>query len=139
MARVTFKEGQPIQSLSGKLGNYVFRTINGVTRVHVQQIPALAKDATRAEKRKHRRRVMIEACVGLLQNEMEDVVAAIELRTKIKDRIRRLYDTYAAEIKAPTKLQKRIMSEYRAKHNNNHVMHSTKPGNNPESGRAADL
>lgn len=135
MAKVTFKEGQPIQSLSGKLGNYVFRTINGVTRVHVQQLPELAKDATRAEKRKYRRKVMIEACVGLLQNEMEDVVAAIEMRTKIKDRISRLYDTYASEIKAPTKLQKRIISAYRAKHSNKHVMHSTKPGNNHESGK----
>ena len=33
MARVTFKAGQPIQSLSGTIGNLTYRTINGKTFV----------------------------------------------------------------------------------------------------------
>ena len=116
MARVTFKKDQPIQSLSGSIGNIEFRTINGKTFVHERCEPELPKDATRKEKAQFRRRMIVQQCVTILQNEMEDVQAAIAERTRIKDRIQRLYDKYVHEIPARTKLQRRIMGEYRVKY-----------------------
>lgn len=116
MARVKFKEGQPIQSLSGTLGNSVFRTRNGQTFVHERTYPELPKDATRAQKAQYRRRLIIDECVRILQDEIEDVLEAIGMRKKICDRVGRLYDQYAREIKARTKLQRKIMGEYRVRY-----------------------
>ena len=116
MAKVTFKEGQPIQSLSGSLGDMIFRTRNGQTFVHKRSYPALPKDATRAQKARYRRRMMIDECARILQDEYEDVVVAIDMRKKICDRLGRLYDQYSPELKAPTKLQRKIMSEYRSRY-----------------------
>ena len=116
MARVKFKEGQPIQSLSGTLGNSVFRTRNGQTFVHERSYPELPKNATRAQKAQYRRRVIIDECVRILQDEMEDVLEAIGMRKKISDRVGYMYDKYVREIKARTKLQCKIMGEYRAKY-----------------------
>ena len=116
MARVEFKENQPIQSLSGSIGNIEFRTINGKTFVLERQEPELPKDATRKQKAMFRRRKIINQCVSILQNEMEDIQAAIAMRSKLRDRIRYLYDKYSKEISAPTKLQIKIMGEYREKY-----------------------
>ena len=115
MARVTFKKDQPIQSLSGSIGNIEFRTINGKTFVHERLDPELPKDATRKQKAMYRRRMIVNNCVSILQNEMEDIQEAIAMRSKLCDRIKYLYDKYAKEIKAPTKLQSKIIGEYRAK------------------------
>ena len=116
MARVKFKEGQPIQSLSGTLGNSVFRTRNGQTFVHERSYPELPKDATRAQKARYRRRMMINECVSILQDEIEDIAEAISMRKKITERIGYLYDKYVNKRKARTKLQRKIMGEYRAKY-----------------------
>ena len=115
MARVEFKTNSPIQSLSGTIGGMTFRTVNGKTSVYTLKEPELPEDASRADKRKWKRERMVRQCVMILQDEMDDLFAAIEMRKKMKDRIMYLYKKYEKEIKAPTKLQRKIMTEYRAK------------------------
>lgn len=115
MARVEFKKDSPIQSLSGTLGNLIFRTRNGKTSVFQRCEPELPENASRADRRRVKREKIVNDCVVILQNELGDMVAAIEQRKKIRERIMYLYKKYEKEIKAPTKLQRRIMSEYRAK------------------------
>ena len=115
MARVEFKEDSPIQSLSGTIGNLTFRTRNGKTTVFHRYEAELAPEASRAERRRYKREQMVRNCVAILQNEMEDIQVAIAQRPKIRERILYLYKKYEKEIKAPTKLQKKIMCEYRAK------------------------
>lgn len=114
MARVKFKQDSPIQSLSGSIGNVTFRTINGKTFVHQKEEPVLREGASRQEKAQHKRRMIINECVGILQAEMP-FAEALRIRKKMYDRLRVLYDQYAKEIKARTKLQRRMMEEYRAR------------------------
>ena len=114
MARVTFKEGQPIQALSGRIGRLVFQTRNGKTFVHEHLEPELPADANRKAKAKFRRMEMVQNCVTILQEEMSDISEALKQRKKIQERISRLYDKYVKNIKAKTKLQRRIIEEYRA-------------------------
>ena len=116
MAKIEFKEGSPIQSLSGTLGNMTFRSINGRTYVTQRAERELPEDASREEKRAYRRRQMIQDCVQILQAEIIDIEEAIRMRYKIYVRIAALYDKYVGEIKAPTKLQKQIMTEYRSRY-----------------------
>ena len=115
MARVIFKKGQPIQSLSGTIGRYTYRTINGKTFVHASKERVLPDDASRKEKALFKRESMLDQCTEILQNEMADVQEAIRMRSKIRSRLRSLYEKYRKEIKGTTKLQTRIMSEYRGK------------------------
>ena len=115
MAKVEFKEGQPVQSLSGKIGSIVFKTMNGRTFVHEVAMPELPDNATRKQKAAYKRKMIIEQCVEIIQREME-LTEALAMRKKIHDRIRILYDKYAPEIKARTKLQCKIMGEYRARY-----------------------
>jgi hypothetical protein len=115
MARVIFKKGQPIQSLSGTIGRYTYRTINGKTFVHASKERVLPDDASRKEKALFKRESMLDQCTEILQNEMADVQEAIRMRSKIRSRLRSLYEKYRKEIKGRTKLQTRIMSEYRGK------------------------
>lgn len=115
MARVIFKKGQPIQNLSGTIGRYTYRTINGKTFVHATKKRVLPDDASRKEKTLFKRESMLDQCTEILQNEMADVQEAIRMRSKIRSRLRSLYDKYREEIKGTTKLQTRIMSEYRGK------------------------
>ena len=56
MARVTFKAGQPIQSLSGTIGNLTYRTINGKTFVRVRGEVGLASNASTEAKAAYRDR-----------------------------------------------------------------------------------
>lgn len=132
MARVKFNPGQPIQSLSGTLGNAVFRTMYGRTFVFERARPVLPKNATREQKARYRRRVMVDECVRILQDEIEDITEAIAMRKKILERVGYLYDKYVQEIKAPTKLQRKIMGEYRAKYCFNLHKTPTKPRHNPD-------
>ena len=110
MARVTLMPG--VESLSGTIGDVTFRTMNGKTFMHRKAVPSLPLNATRKQKAQYKKRVMIESCVVLVQAEMEDILEAIQQRKKIYDRIRHLYERYAPEIKARTKLQKAILSAY---------------------------
>ena len=57
---------------------------------------------------------MVQNCVTILQEEMSDISEALKQRKKIQERISRLYDKYVKTIKAKTKLQRRIIEEYRA-------------------------
>ena len=93
----------------------VFRTRNGKTTVYARDEPELPENATRAEKRRYKRERIVRQCVAILQDEMEDIVVAIAMRMKIRNRILYLYKKYERDIKAPTKLQRKIMGEYRAK------------------------
>lgn len=113
MARIELMPG--IASISGTVGDFTFRTINGKTYVHRRNELELPEDATREEKRQYRRQHMIRQCVRILQDEMGDFERAIQMRLKLKSRIEGLYDKYCKEIKAPTKLQRKIMQEYRSK------------------------
>ena len=115
MARITFKEGSPIQSLSGTLGNMNFRVRNGKTFVHAVRQPELSEDASRAEKARHKRQEIVHRCVCLIQEEIEDVKQAIAMRSKIRSRMLLLYDRFLKETSAPTKLSKMIMVAYRKK------------------------
>ena len=126
MARVKLMPG--IESLSGTIGDVTFRTMNGKTFMHRKAEPVLPKNATRKQKAQYRKRVIINQCVVLVQAEMENVFAALEQRKKIYDAIRRLYDRYAPEIKARTKLQKAILSAYWERENGTE-MHRENIGN----------
>ena len=112
---MTFKNGQPIQSLSGTIGNLTYRTVNGKTFVRARPERTLPEHASREERARYRRETMIDQCTGIIQHEITDIQEAIRMRTKIRSRLVGLYKKYEKEIKAPTKLQARIMEEYRRK------------------------
>ena len=116
MARVTFKKETGIERVSGTIGGLTYRTRNGQIFIHSAREPFLPKKASRAEKARYKREVIVNQCVRILQDEMEDWLEAIRMRPKIRDRIVRLYGRYVVEIKAPTKLQIAIMREYRQKY-----------------------
>ena len=90
MAKVRFNRESGISSLSGSIGRLTFRTINGNVYVHERKEPSLPKKATRAQKRLYKRQVIIENCLEILQNEIEDVQEAIRLRNTIKSRLKNL-------------------------------------------------
>jgi len=117
MAKVTFAKNQPIQSLSGSVGAITFRTVNGQTQLYRRPDPVLPKNPTRKQRALYKRRTIIDNCITILQSQYEDMQVAIAMRPKIKERLRYLYKTFAPDIKAPTKLQKRIMTEYYARFN----------------------
>lgn len=113
MARVTFNPNQPIQALSGTVGNLTYRTMNGKTYVYTRSEPELDKDATRKERAAYRERMIVDACVKIIQDEMEDFVAAMQSRQAIRAAMKRYYRQYSPNIKARTKLQREMLSAYR--------------------------
>ena len=115
MAKVKFNPDQPIQSLSGTLGHISYYTRNGQTFVHHKSAPELPKNPTRQQRARYKQRTIVDQCVSILQSQIPDIQEAIAMRPKIRDRIVRLYKKFAPSIKAPTKLQQKIMSEYREK------------------------
>ena len=115
MARVIFEKGQRITHLSGQIGNLIYRTVGGKTFVFEAEGAGLPKNATRKQKRLYKRKCIINECVELIQRQMGDIDVALAMRTKIRDRMRSLYDRLAPEIKARTKLQKAMMEEYDAR------------------------
>ena len=112
MAKITFNPNQPIQSLSGSFGALTFRTLYGRTFVMERTAPELPKNPTRKQRAQFKQRSIIDRCVTILQSQYEDMQVAIAMRPKIRDRIVRLYKKHAPTIKAPTKLQKAIMTDY---------------------------
>ena len=112
MARVELMPG--IKSISGSIGNLTFRTMHGKTYVHEKAEPELPEEPTRKEKARHKRMVMIGRCVAMVQKDYADLYEAIRQRRKIYERVAHLYDKYHKTIKAPTKLMRKIMEEYRA-------------------------
>ena len=115
MARISFKENQPIQSLSGTVGNITFRTMNGRTYAYGRTEPVLPKNPTRKQRARFKQQTIINYCLDILQSQIPDIQEAISMRPKIKERLRYLYKTFAPTIKARTKLQKAIMTEYYAR------------------------
>ena len=113
MARVELMPG--IKSISGTVGNLTFKTRNGKTFVYEKPEPELPENPTRKEKARHKRAVMLNRCVALVQREIGDLQEATRQRKKIYERMASLYDKYQKSIKAPTKLMKKIMEEYCAK------------------------
>ena len=114
MAHITFKKNQPIQSLSGTVGGLTFRTVNGRTFVSPRTEPVLPKNPTRKQRARFKQQTIINNCISILQSQYEDIQKAISMRAKIKSRLTYLYKKYVATIKAPTKLQKAIMTDYYA-------------------------
>ena len=112
MAKISFNPNQPIQSLSGSLGALTFRTLYGRTFVMERTAPELPKNPTRKQRAQFKQRTIIDQCVAILQSQIPDIQEAINLRPKIRDRIVRLYKKHAPSIKAPTKLQRAIMTDY---------------------------
>lgn len=115
MARVTFIKGQRIRNLSGQMGNLRYRTVGGKTFLYQTEEAELPKDATRKEKRLHKRKCIVNQCVELIQRQMGDLEVALAMRPKIRDRMVSLYDRFAPKIKARTKLQRAMMTEYGAR------------------------
>ena len=115
MAKVTFAKNQPIQSLSGSIGRITYRTMNGHTFMYRTEDHVLPKNATRKQRAQFKQRTIINNCLDILQSQIPDIQEAIAMRPKIKERLRYLYKTFAPTIKARTKLQKAIMSEYYAR------------------------
>ena len=115
MAKVTFNPNQPVQSLSGSVGALTFRTINGRTFVRERSTPVLPKNPTRKQREQFKQRTIIDSCLTILQSQIPDIQEAIAMRNKFKQRLTYLYKSFAPTIKAPTKLQKAIMTEYYAR------------------------
>ena len=114
MAHIEFKKDQPIQALSGTLGPFNFRTINGQTYVHALPVPVLPKNPTRQQREQFKQRTLINKCIYILQSQIPDIQEAIAMRSILKKRLTKLYKKYAQTIKTSTKLQRTIMSEYYA-------------------------
>ena len=110
MVKVKLMPG--IERISGTIGDVTFFTRNGRTFMSRRSEPELPKNATRKQKAQFRKRTLVNACVELVQSQMEDMLEAIDQRKKIRDRICYLYEKLSPEIKARTKLQKAIMSAY---------------------------
>ena len=126
MAKVEFKKESPIQSLSGSVGKITFRTVNGQTFVHIRSAPRLPKNATWQQKKAFRKRKIVDACVERLQDEMEDMIEAIGMRKKIKNRVGYLYDQFATELTCASKIQKAVMAEYKRRFAGKHELHTTR-------------
>ena len=115
MAKIEFNPDQPIQALSGTVGCFSFRTVNGRTYMHNRPEPVLPKDPTPEQREKYKRLTIINQCVEIIQDQIPDLPTAITMRPAIRQRIVKLYNMFAPTIKARTKLQKKIMTEYYAK------------------------
>ena len=115
MAQIQFKKDQPIQALSGTVGNITFKTVNGRTFCRSRVTPALPKDATDEERATYKKRTIINTCISILQGEIADLQEAITMRPKIKKRVDYLYQKYVAQIKSSSKLQKAILTEYHSR------------------------
>lgn len=116
MAKIIFNPNSPIQRLSGRYGNSLFVFKNGKQFLHGAKHPVLPKNPTSEQRRLFRRLTLIEQCVNILQTQIELSQQAIDARKIINDRITYLYDKYSSTIAAPTKLQKKIMTEYYTLH-----------------------
>ena len=113
MAQVKLKQG--IESLSGTIGNVTFRTYKTGKVVMLQKPePQLPPNATRKQKAAYKKHLIVHECVTLIQSQMNDMLLAIKQRNTIYTRIARLYDKHAPSIKARTKLQRAIMTDYYA-------------------------
>ena len=113
MARVTFKAGQPIQSLSGTIGNLTYRTINGKTFVRVRGEVELASNASTEAKAAYRRKMIVDECVRIIQEEISDMAAAIQARAGIRAAMKRYYDQFSTETGSRLKLQAKMLEAYR--------------------------
>lgn len=113
MARVTFKAGQPIQSLSGTIGNLTYRTINGKTFVRVRGEVGLASNASTEAKAAYRRKTIVDECVRIIQEEIGDMAVAIQARAGIRAAMKRYYDQFSTETGSRLKLQAKMLEAYR--------------------------
>lgn len=113
MARVTFKAGQPIQSLSGTIGNLTYRTINGKTFVRVRGEVGLASNASTEAKAAYRRKTIVDECVRIIQEEIGDMAVAIQARAGIRAAMKRYYEQFSTETGSRLKLQAKMLEAYR--------------------------
>ena len=123
MARITFAKNQPIQSLSGNLGPISFRTRNGQTFMFTTPDPVLPKNPTRQQRAQYRQRKIVDYCVKMIQSQIHDIQQALAMRNTIHERIKRLYKRLSPTIKAPTKLQRAILTEYAQKFCRSETVH----------------
>ena len=115
MAHVTLSP--LISSLSGTIGDMTFRTRNGQTSVFQKNPPRLPANATRKQKAKYKKQLIVDQCIKILQDEIGDILIAIERRHAIKQKVEYWYDKFAPKIKAPTKLQGEILNACRTPEN----------------------
>ena len=111
MAHVTLSP--LISSLSGTIGDMTFRTRNGQTSVFQKNPPRLPANATRKQKAKYKKQLIVDQCIKILQDEIGDILVAISRRQAIKKKVEYWYDKLAPQIKAKTKLQKAIIDACR--------------------------
>ena len=96
MGKVKFKEGQPVQALSGRYCDAEFRTLaNGQTIVH------LWKPTT-----------VVERCVAEIQSRMGDIRDATDQRRAIEKRVRGLYKKYRKLTSNEAEQSKYILQAY---------------------------
>ena len=107
MAHVTLSP--LISSLSGTIGDMTFRTRNGQTSVFQKNPPRLPANATRKQKAKYKKQVIVDQCIKILQDEIGYILVAISRRQAIKKKVEYWYDKLAPKIKAKTKLQGAII------------------------------
>lgn len=115
MAHIEFKEGQPIQALSGNLGSVAFRTRNGKTFMFTSPEPVLPKHPTRLQREQYRQRKIVNFCVKTIQSQIPDIQQALAMRNTIHERIKRLYKRLSPTIKSSPKLHRAILNEYAQK------------------------
>ena len=116
MAQLLFNPNSPIKRLSGRYGNILYHFRYGKQHLSFLPEPVLPPHPTPEQRRLFRRQSIVEQCVNILQTQLELSQQAIDARKTIKNRITYLYNRYNPGIKAPTKLQKKIMTEYYANH-----------------------
>lgn len=133
MARITFNPDQPIQSLSGSIGSMTFRTVHGKTHVYRRTDPVLPKRPTPLQRERFRHQCIMNNCMQILQGQYRNIQEALQMRGTIKKRLEQLYRHYAPEVKAPTKLQKAMMTDYYQQYGtvNGSILEGQTPDNGP--------
>ena len=94
-----------------------FRTRGDKVFAFAARQPELPNKPTRQQRALYKRALVINQCINILQDEFHDWTLALKVRPIMKNRLLRLYEKYAPDIKARTKLQGRILGEYRSKWN----------------------
>ena len=111
MARVTLDPGGVIESISGRVGNMVYRTYkSGLITVH-RISPRAQKATTKKEKAMRLRSEMVNQIVGELQQGYSRIDKAAAMRKKLWQKVGYVYDKYSETVKNRKELEKIIRAE----------------------------
>jgi hypothetical protein len=111
MARVTLDPGGVIESISGRVGNMVYRTYkSGLITVH-RISPRVHKAATKKEKATRQRFEMVNRIVSELQHDYSRIDKAAAMRKRLWQKVGYVYDKYSETVKNRKELEKIIRSQ----------------------------